>query len=108
MLKYLKGNLYLKLQLQTDNLSQVKCFIIGTHVIHWDHKEMHAGIRVMGSGRGRIIILLSKLKINTKRSTESEFVAANNRCEKHANFPRQNKIGRMTRCQVARELKYQS
>ena len=73
-LKYLKGTLHMKLTLTVDNLNVIHWWIDASDRTHMDCKG-HTGA-MMSLGQGATMSYSSKQKINTKSSTESELVGA--------------------------------
>ena len=60
--------------LTIDNLTFSKWFIDASHAVHWDCKgQTGAGMTL---GEGAVISMSKKQKINTRSSTETELVAA--------------------------------
>jgi hypothetical protein len=65
----------MKLNLSADNLATIRCWVDATHMVHDDCQE-HTGA-MMSIGKGVAISFSNEQKINTKSSTESELVGAN-------------------------------
>ena len=74
VLKYLNGMKYLKLNLSVDNLGVLKCFVDGSHNVHWDCKGH--GVAVFTVGKRATLSYSRKLKLNTRSLTKTELVAA--------------------------------
>jgi hypothetical protein len=74
VLKYLKGTKYLKLKLSVDNLGLLKWCVDGLHNVHWDCQG-HGGA-MFTLRKGVMNSYLRKVKLNTRRLTEMELVAA--------------------------------
>ena len=72
-LMYLKGNLYMKLYLIADSLSNIVWLLDGSFGVHWDSKG-HTGA-MMSMGKGAIVNISRKHKMNVAISTESELVS---------------------------------
>ena len=73
-LKYLNGTKCLKLNLSIDNLGVLKWFVDRLLNVHWDYKG-HGGA-MFTMGKGVTSIYSPKVKLNTRSSTETEFVTA--------------------------------
>ena len=74
MLQYLFGTLDLVLELLAIATSVIKWWIDAAYSVH-DNMGSHVGT-TMSMGRESIYIRLSKQKLNTKSSTEAEFIGA--------------------------------
>ena len=74
VLKYLNGTKYLKLSISVENLGILKLYVDGSHNVHWDCKG-HGGV-ILTMGKGSVSSYLRKVKLNTRSSTEAEFVVA--------------------------------
>ena len=74
VLRYLKGTKHMKLTLSIDNMNVIKWWIDASDRTHMDCKGHTGGM--MSLGKGAIMSYSSKQKINTKSSTESELVGA--------------------------------
>ena len=74
MINYPRGTLELPLTLQDSNTNIVKWWIDGSYGIHPDSKSQTGGTQSLG--KGSIISSSTNQKINTRRSTETELVAA--------------------------------
>ena len=70
---YLKGMFHMKRYLTADNLSNIVWWVDGSFGVHWDSKE-HTGA-TMSMGKGAIVNIARKHKMNVGRSTESELVS---------------------------------
>ncbi len=66
---------HMKLNFATDNLTTICWWVDASHVVHEDCHG-HTGA-MMSLGKGVAISFSNKQKINTKSSTESELVGAN-------------------------------
>ena len=74
MLRYLNGSPDLPLTLKADSTSIVKWWVDGSYAVHPDCQSQTGGT---GSLRkGSIISTSTKQKLNTRSSTETELVAA--------------------------------
>ena len=74
MINYLRGTLELPMTLQDSNTNIVKWWIDGSYGIHHDSKSQTGGTQSLG--KGSIISFSTKQKLNTRSSTETELVAA--------------------------------
>ena len=72
VLKYIRGTLYLPLTLEIDDMRLISWWVDASFAVHPDCKG-HSGA-MMSMGRGAIMAMSKKQKINTKSSTESEIV----------------------------------
>jgi hypothetical protein len=73
VLQYLKGTSSLTLRITVDDLTRTKWFVDGAHMVLWDCKgQTGAGMTL---GKGAVLSYSWKQKVNTKSSTETEFVA---------------------------------
>jgi hypothetical protein len=72
--QYLHGTRHMKLKLTNHNLTTIRLQIDASHATHEDFRG-HIGA-MMSLGKGATISFFNKLKINTKSSTKSELVAA--------------------------------
>ena len=70
---YLKGMLYMKRYLTADNLSNIVWWVDGSYGVHWDSKG-HTGA-MMSMGKGAIVNISRKHKMNVGSSTESALVS---------------------------------
>ena len=73
LLKYIRGTLYLTLNLEASNLSCIRWFVDASFAVHNDMKSHTGG--AMTLGKGVVIDISRKQKLNTKSSTEAELVA---------------------------------
>ena len=73
-MKYLKGTKYMKLTLTVDTMAVIKWWVEASHHVH-DNCRGHTGA-LMSLGKGTTLSHSSKHKLNTKSSTESELVSA--------------------------------
>ena len=74
MLKYLNGTRDQILRLSADNLHIIKWWVDASFATHSDYRS-HTGA-VMSMGKGAIMSMSRKQKLNTRSSTESELVGA--------------------------------
>ena len=74
MLEYLKGTSKLCLNLKADNPQVVKWYVDASFAVHPDYRS-HTGA-VMTLGKGSVISMSKKQKLNTRSSTEAELVGA--------------------------------
>ena len=72
-LLYLKGTLHMKRYLTADNLSNIVWWVDGSFGVHWDSKG-HTDA-MMSIGKGAIVKIARKHKMNVGSSTESELVS---------------------------------
>jgi hypothetical protein len=73
VLMYLKGTLYMKRCLSADNLTSIHWWVDGSYGVHWDSKG-HTGA-MMSMGKGAIVSVSRKHKLNVGSSTEAELVS---------------------------------
>ncbi len=73
LMKYLNGTKHLVVTLSADNISVVKWRVDAAFAVHPDFRS-HTGV-TMSLGKGSIINMSKKQKINTKSSTTAELVA---------------------------------
>ncbi len=74
VLRYLYGTRHMKLNLSADNLTTIRWWVIASHAVH-DNCQGHTGA-MMFMGKGAAISFSNKHKLNTKNSSESELVSA--------------------------------
>ena len=74
VLRYLYSTLHMKLTLSVDNLSTIKWWVDASDNTHADCKG-HTGA-MMSLGKGATVSISKKHPVNTKSSTESEIVGA--------------------------------
>ncbi|KAL7561167.1 hypothetical protein ACA910_011988 [Epithemia clementina (nom. ined.)] len=74
-MKYLNGTRELVLTLRADQLNILKWYVDAAFAVHADYKS-HTG-SVLTMGHGAIMAMSRKQKLNTKSSTTSELVGAN-------------------------------
>jgi hypothetical protein len=74
VLRYLKSTLNLPLILRADNLNIIKWWVDASYACHGDCQG-HTGA-TMSLGKGSVSSMSKKQKINTRSSTESELVGA--------------------------------
>jgi hypothetical protein len=75
VLKYLNGTRHMKLNLSADNITCLKWRVDTSHATHKDCRG-HTGA-MLSLGKGAVISISYKHKINTKSSTEGELVGVN-------------------------------
>ena len=72
-MKYLHSTRYMKRHLSADNLTNLMWWVDGSYGVHWDSKG-HTGA-MMSMGRGAIVNVSRRHKLNVGSSTESELVS---------------------------------
>ena len=72
-LMYLKGTLHIKRYLTADNLSNIIWWVYGSFRVRWDSKGHTSAM--MSMGKGAIVNIARKHKMNVGSSTESELVS---------------------------------
>jgi hypothetical protein len=72
LLKYIRGTIYMPLILRANSLSIIKWWVDASYATHGDCRG-HTGAMI-SLGRGSIIGMSKKQKLNTKSSTECELV----------------------------------
>jgi hypothetical protein len=72
LLKYIGGTIYIPLILRVDNLNVIKWWVDASYATHGDCRG-HTGA-MMSLGRGAIIGMSKKQKLNTKSYTECELL----------------------------------
>ena len=70
---YLKGTLHMKIHLKANFLIMIRWWVDASYGVHWDCKG-HTGAR-MSMGKGALVNIARKHKLNTGSSTESELVS---------------------------------
>ena len=70
---YLKGTLYMKIHMRADALNIIRWWVDASYGVHWDCKG-HTGA-MMSMGRGAIVNISIKHKLNVGGYTESELVS---------------------------------
>ena len=70
---HLKGTLYMKRRLSADSLTNIVWWVDGSYGVHWDSKG-HTGA-VMSMGKGALLSISRKHKLNVASSTEAELVS---------------------------------
>ena len=70
---YLKGALYTKRHLRADSLSTIMWYADGSYGVHWDSKGQTGAAMTMG--KGAIINVSRKHKLNVGSSTHAELVS---------------------------------
>ena len=79
LLGYLKQTIQLPLILRSDGVNVLKWWVDESYADHDDMRGHTGGTMPMGTdGRGLIISISEKKKINKKSSTESELIGADN------------------------------
>jgi hypothetical protein len=73
VIQYLRNWPNLNLTLEAESLSVVKWWVDGSFAVHPDMRSHTGGM--MSMGKGSIISMSTKQKLNTKSSTEDELVA---------------------------------
>ena len=75
MLKYLNGTRNQVMTMSSDNLQVIKWYVDASFAVHPDFKSHTGGVMKWGdNGRGTIIGMSRKQKLNTRSSTEAELV----------------------------------
>ena len=72
-LQYLKGTRHMKRYLSANSLTHIHWYVDASYGVHWDSKG-HTGA-LMTMGRGALINISRKHKLNVGSSTESELVS---------------------------------
>ena len=72
-LMYLKGTLHMKRHMKADSLSMIRWWVDASYGVHWDCKG-HTGA-MMSMGKGALVNIARKHKLNTGSSTEAELVS---------------------------------
>ena len=70
---YLKGTLSMKGYLTADNLTNIVWWVDGSFGVHWDSREDTGAM--MSVGKGAIVNIARKYKMNVASSTELELVS---------------------------------
>ena len=70
---YLKGTLYMKRHVEAYSLSIIRWWVDASYGVHWDCKG-HTGA-MMSMGKGALVNMARKHKLNTGSSTEAELVS---------------------------------
>ena len=77
LLGYLKWTIELPQILRADGVNVLKWWVDASYAAHDDMRGHNGGTMPMGKdGRGSIISLSKKKKLNTKSSTEAELIGA--------------------------------
>ena len=71
-LNYLKGTLHMKITLTVDNMNTLHLYVDASYGTHWDCKG-HTGM-MMTWGKGALMSLLQKQKLNGRSSTEAKLI----------------------------------
>ena len=72
-LMYLKGTMYIKRYLTADSLRNIAWWVDGSSGVHWESKGQTGAMVSMG--KGAILNISRKHKMNVASSTESELVS---------------------------------
>jgi hypothetical protein len=72
VLKYLNGTRHMKLTLTVDSLNIIRWWVDSSHMTHDDCKGHNGGMMLLG--RGAVISMSGKQKLNVRSSTECELV----------------------------------
>ena len=72
-LMYLKGTLYMKRHMKADSLSMIRWWVDASYRVHWYCKG-HTG-EMLAMGKGALMNIARKHKLNTGSSTEAELVS---------------------------------
>jgi hypothetical protein len=78
MMKYLNSTRDLRLTLSADNLSCIKWYVDASFAVHPGFKRHTGATMKFGDGKGAPQSISRKQKLNTKSSTETELVGADN------------------------------
>ena len=70
---YLKGTMYIKRYLTADSLRNIAWWVDGSSGVHWESKGQTGAMVSMG--KGAILNISRKHKMNVASSTESELVS---------------------------------
>ena len=76
LMKYLNGTRDLRLTLSADKLNCIKWYVDASFAVHPDFKSHTGATMKFGDGEGAPQSISRKQKLNTKSSTESELVGA--------------------------------
>lgn len=74
VLKYLNGTKYMKLTLTVDSLNIIRWWVDSSYMTHEDCKGHNGGMMTLG--RGAVVSMSGKQKLNVRSSTECELVGA--------------------------------
>jgi hypothetical protein len=74
VLEYIKGTMHFEYTIGADDLGCMRTWVDAAFAVHPDMKSHTGG--VMSFGRGGIVCKSWKQKLNTKSSTEAEWVGA--------------------------------
>ena len=77
-MRYLESTRYMKRHLSADNLTNLMWWVDGSYGVHWDSKG-HTGA-MMSIGKGAIVNVSRRHKLNVGSSIESELVSMYCRC----------------------------
>jgi hypothetical protein len=75
VLQYIKGTMDLEYTVGADDMGKIRTWVDASYAVHPDMRRSHTG-GTMSFGCGGILCKSSKQKLNTKSSTEAEFVGA--------------------------------
>jgi hypothetical protein len=74
LLEYVDGTIDLEYIVGDDNLGRIRTWVDAAYAVHSDMRSHTGG--VISFGRGGLVCKSSRQKLNTKSSTEAEFVGA--------------------------------
>ena len=74
VLQYIKGSMHLEYTIGADDMGKMRTWVDAAFAVHPDMKSHTGG--VISFGRGGLVCKSTKQKLNTKSSTEAEFVGA--------------------------------
>jgi hypothetical protein len=74
VLEYIKGTMDIEYTVGADDLDRLRTWVDASYAVHPDMRSHTGG--AMSFGRGGILCKSTKQKLNTKSSTEAEFVGA--------------------------------
>lgn len=77
VLEYIKGSMNLEYTLGAHDMGKLRTWVDAAYAVHPDMKSHTGGVMSLGIG-GLVVCKSSKQKLNTKISTEAEFVGASN------------------------------
>ena len=72
-MRYLKSTRYMKRHLSADNLTNLMWWVDGSYGVHWDSKGHTRAM--MSMGKGAIVNVSRRHKLNIGSSTELELVS---------------------------------
>ncbi len=76
LMKYLNGTTRFRLTLSAENLHLIKWYVDASFAVHPDFKSHTGAAMKFGGGKGAVQSISRKQKLNTRSSTESELVGA--------------------------------